>query len=341
MIQSLKVENYRGFTEFTLDDLRRVNLLVGMNSTGKTSLLEAVQILKGKDRLYHLGKIAWGRREIVYNDSEKQDIIIPSASVLGFFRRSGSVQGVNFMIESFLEDGRHDYLKASFQPSTPTQSASFVIHDEVSELEFDQKPAVELRSKGISMPLLHEVDFTRHQGPVGTLWDHDQIPVLLESIMLTEEEERLVEALRLIDPEIERVYTSGRPQIYVKRRGESGRVPIGSLGDGMWRLLSIAMALVQGRGGYALLDDVDAGLHYSVMPRMWEIIHKTADRLDVQVFATTHSQDCLFGLGSYVEQFPDSANDVSLHRIEKGKNKSIRYDGNQVVIASEQGIEVR
>ena len=45
MLQTLKLGGYRRFESFELTHLRPVNLLVGMNGCGKTSILEAVELL--------------------------------------------------------------------------------------------------------------------------------------------------------------------------------------------------------------------------------------------------------------------------------------------------------
>ena len=49
MINEVKIENFRGFASLELKDLKRVNLLVGENDSGKTSLLEAVLPVLNED----------------------------------------------------------------------------------------------------------------------------------------------------------------------------------------------------------------------------------------------------------------------------------------------------
>ena len=56
MIRSLLLENYRGFRRFELHDLGRVNLIVGTNNAGKTSVLEAVHILEARSEERRVGK---------------------------------------------------------------------------------------------------------------------------------------------------------------------------------------------------------------------------------------------------------------------------------------------
>lgn len=43
-IESINIKNYRGIQELNITNLKRINILVGNNNAGKTSLLEAIQI---------------------------------------------------------------------------------------------------------------------------------------------------------------------------------------------------------------------------------------------------------------------------------------------------------
>ena len=57
-------------------------------------------------------------------------------------------------------------------------------------------------------------------------------------------------------------------------QGISDRIPIGSMGDGIWRLLGLALALALTEGGILLVDEIDTGLHYSVMENMWKLVNR-------------------------------------------------------------------
>ena len=123
---------------------------------------------------------------------------------------------------------------------------------------------------------------------------------------------------------------------FVKLAGQ--RVPIGSLGDGIWRLLGIALALVRARGGVLLVDEIDTGLHYSVLESMWRLVNETARRLDVQVFATTHSRDCYESLAAIAQP---TGRDVTIQRIERGKPLAVAFSEAEILEAARRGIEVR
>jgi hypothetical protein len=70
-------------------------------------------------------------------------------------------------------------------------------------------------------------------------------------------------------------------------------VPLPFMGEGTRRLLSIVLAIANARGGVVLIDEIENGLHYSVMKDVWKAIALAARQMDVQVFATTHSWECI------------------------------------------------
>ena len=61
----------------------------------------------------------------------------------------------------------------------------------------------------------------------------------------------------------------------------------------MIRIFGIALALENAKDGLLLIDEVENGLHYSVQPDVWRFLFQAATKLNVQVFATTHSYDCI------------------------------------------------
>ena len=169
---------------------------------------------------------------------------------------------------------------------------------------------------------------------------------MFQRVVLTPDEATLLRALRTIEPDIERIASVGTYARQPSRDVRGGlammvagqRIPIGSMGDGIWRLLGIALALVSARGGVLLVDEIDTGLHYSVLVDMWKLVFETACSLDVQVFATTHSRDCYEALAAVTEA---SRTEISLQRIERGKTEAIAFSEAELQQAAERGLEVR
>jgi hypothetical protein len=100
----------------------------------------------------------------------------------------------------------------------------------------------------------------------------DELVAMWNTIALTRTEALVLKALQFLDPHIERIaaqVASGtaypaqsRGGFIVKRAGWEQPVPIGSMGDGIWRMLAMAIAITQCKGGVLLVDEIDTGLHY-------------------------------------------------------------------------------
>lgn len=109
----------------------------------------------------------------------------------------------------------------------------------------------------------------------------------------------------------------------------------------MKRLLSLALLLIRAENGFLAVDEIDTGLHHTVMVDMWRLVIETARRLDIQVFATTHSLDCLRALAWLCEREPGLADQVSAHRVERDWNLTTRYSAQELVIVEQQRMEIR
>ena len=168
------------------------------------------------------------------------------------------------------------------------------------------------------------------------------------------DEQSIVNALRILNPGLKsiafllfdhnavRAFASTIPGIVVGVDGfNNQRIPLGSLGDGSKRLLAIALAISAAKNGSLFIDEVDVGLHYSSMAKLWGLIIDAALANHVQVFASTHSLDCLRGLDRAIAENAERRKSVSLHAVMAGASSTTTYTGNEVAVAVRQGIEVR
>jgi AAA15 family ATPase/GTPase len=113
------------------------------------------------------------------------------------------------------------------------------------------------------------------------------------------------------------------------------------MGDGVWRMFGLALSIVCAKDGFLFVDEIDTGLHFTVLCDMWKLLWKTATRLNVQVFATTHSSDCWTSLATIASQEEAAKDGITIHRIERGKETSVFFTAREIAIAAERGIEVR
>ena len=176
---------------------------------------------------------------------------------------------------------------------------------------------------------------------------------LLDDIVLTPEEDLVIDALRIIEPSIQRIASSGaerlrsddllstRGGLLVRLEGVKNRIPIGSMGDGIWRMLGLALNIVQSRDGIFLVDDIDTGLHYTVMEDMWKFLDSATRTYNVQVFATTHSRDCYESLATIAHGSVSDNSEVTIQRIERGRETAVAYTEGMITAAAKHDIEVR
>ena len=160
---------------------------------------------------------------------------------------------------------------------------------------------------------------------------------------------QLIEMLRIAEPDVEHV-TPSQDSDHVHGVDTSFRVfmtsrpspvPLEDLGDGAFHLLGLALSLVQTGKGLLLVDEIDTGLHYSVMRDMWRLVVQTAKQCDIQVFATTHSLDCVRGLAWLCRNHPELRDEVSLQKIMPTLEESVPFDAEKIMIAAEADTEVR
>lgn len=381
MLRSLELKNFRTFKQFAMSDLGQINLCVGTNNCGKTSVLEAISILASRGRPESLWTALSRRGEHWLEDSARgpnrleldichlfhgHELSPTSAFTIGATNDQQS-QSLTATISE------HDPDPENLDSSDRLQSRQEVLFD-LSEaeaglsgrltlaLQWDgPTPVIQhfpisrrggLRADSLDRPARKRQDDAAPVRSIATeALTRDEIVGLFESIVLTPEEEVTIEALRTIEPAIERIapigsdrrryYPQDRGGIVVKLSDSRQRIPIGSMGDGIWRMLGIALSLARAQGGILLVDEIDTGLHYSVMANMWRMVLQTAVRLNVQVFATTHSRDCYESLAAISRSDVDSNSMVSIQRIERGNPKAVAFSERDIVIAAERAIEVR
>ncbi len=357
-IHAFSIENYRLFKEFRLEQAARVNLIVGTNNSGKSSLLEAIYLLTGEKPGSSLLYILSERGEYVYKPADPRSV----EHVTGGYVVSHIFHGHQWYNNSTVRiTGEADTvssLRIAIENGYPHPKK-----DEREEgirsvgLTFEQITAGE-RTFHDRLPLsdgcISFRHFPRQISPpeqssrlVTTEYlSYDVLSALWDSITLTPLEEKVIEALRIIEPDIERISFMSRQNsnngILFKFQQTDEPIPLSSMGDGMRRILGIIVSLVSVGTGVLLIDEIDTGLYYQVLKEMWRLIFETAIKGHSQVFATTHSWDCVRAFQEAIHHVADKhvGRLIRLERTEE-RIEAVGYSPDELDIAIEQGIEVR
>ena len=373
-LKSLHLRGYRAFDDFRISDLGRVNLIVGKNNAGKTSILEAIRLLASGGDPEMLARVAVERSDRfeggTWSRMGEPDPVVDAKT---FFHESdfavsrtfavatdgelGSVRGevikiadldsaeretILSRVPSFLRDYRGEDLGLRLRGSgqTPpviiglTADGQFGVDETLAEL-----PNASLAQRlSTGANAIHITPAVLGSSALAALWGH---------LLVDGREADIVSALRILEPRIESVHflpldsAAQSDRVLIGMEDKKRRVSLGTMGEGVRRLLSLALSLANARSGILTVDEIDTGLHWSVMREMWSLVIRVAVELDVSVFATTHSLDCLRGLRDATEKSPGDADMIRVHSIDTRLDHAVTYRAEDLSIAIEQEIEVR
>lgn len=355
-ITNFNIKGFRSLNGLSLKDLGRLNVIVGRNGSGKTSLLEALYLFFSDARLESVVGVAERRGEFDKTDNAGEW----APSIRHFFTGHAIATGADEIVLS----GDEFKMTVSIGVENMPMKNDYRIIAPTTMCRISSGEGDSGSRRIFSFPVCKDgaIDVSRSgDGGYNKPLSPEDIPVVFVSpdgidskallkmrdeIVARGSETGLVNILQLLDARVESVgFLSAHEKNYkslsngtlVGLSGVSGRVPVKTLGDGMHRLLTIAMGMASCSGGVLILDEVDTGLHYSAMESLWKFILTAAERNDVTVFASTHSLDCLRGLAVVGED----SKDVCLYAFSASGRKIVSYTGREMASAVNNEIEVR
>ena len=370
-LPSLSIRGFRGIGELDIHRLGRVTLIAGKNGAGKTAVLEAVRVYASRGREHVLSALLRSHEEFASAIDEDDDRTFALDPAALFHGRNvapnsrieiGPGNGLgagSLKIEAVLPNGEQEDLLyesygdvSGFPPLAI--KISFANYKRTIPWSFPRytnpRNALDIRlyrrftddreePRGLNCRML---------GP--GLLSNDEVAELWDKVALTDEEDRAVQALNLVlDGKVDRVTMIGDRQrpgfsgrlVVVKMEDRDGPVPLRSLGDGAARLFGVALALAGSRGGFLVIDEAENGIHHSVHDDFWRMVLQTAEENNIQVFAATHSFDCVRGFARAAADSPNC--EGVLVRLERDgeRTRAVVYSDSELETAAEQSIEVR
>jgi hypothetical protein len=358
MISKLSLKGFKGFDLLEIPNISRITLLGGRNNVGKTSLLEALFMFH--DRMNPqmiLRQFAWrGVGSIAFD---------PDSMWAPIF--------YNYNIDSKIEisatvNGGEEKMTLKFNPNyIPATIAAKNVRPgfRPTQISTDQKPEpsfsldITYDSKKIKSQTSHllmgvdgfgirvdNANGERRQAaflgarvainPTEDAQKFGQLDVLGKI-------DEIVQFLKIIEPKLKSLSSvaMGDSSLIHGDVGLKRKIPIAYMGDGVSRLLSIILAIATTKNGVVLIDECENGIHYSVMPKIWEAIAMAAHEYDCQVICTTHSYECLEA--AYKGLSGELASDFSYIRIDRTETKTVAkcFDHEMLKVAIDANMEVR
>ncbi len=362
MLTSLEIKNFRTFAHLRIERLGQANLIVGKNNVGKTTLLEALQVYASRRPSQAIMNILDNRDQVVANSTGRLRIELESLfhtsgpvglpATIGPVRHS-SQDKPDLVIERLkvangqtvgepvpfvsIRSGDHDV-----SLYTDGSNISIGTEKEAEPLPFDP-----------SAPFLRLSTGRLAIAEMALRWDF---------IALTPGEPEVLKALKII-ARIDKVAFVVDPRSKTGDRlakvllgGISRAVPLASLGEGVGRMFQLALAIqysaLAGKAARdfnlprnvflpVLVDEIETGIHHSSHADMWRFVLKAAHELGVQVFATTHSWDCVKGFAEAVQDVPEC--DALAIRLERSEDRTraVSFTAEELKIVAREEIEVR
>ncbi len=369
MYRTFKIGNFRGIRELEIEGLKRVNLIAGMNNSGKTSLLEALFLHScALNPVLSVGINSTRGMDLSYFGNSPLFQSAPWNSLFYGFDTSKTIQltaelepGITRQIDLSvkpLEEVVEQIRQVINIPERPQSDYALLIGTfgsalEIKDIENNASPRIHhttLRKNSIgnlefnTTPPLQRPPFISIILPARIRIRLDEDAARFSQLEVAGQEEELLNALRIVEGQLQRltvIAENGVPIIYADF-GIRPLIPLYLVGEGMSRLASIILAISDFKNGVVFIDEIENGLHYSVLENLWRVIYEAAVHYNVQVFATTHSLECIRAAHRTFENKPDY--DFQLYRLDKledGSTRAVEYDRETLEAAIEVDIEVR
>ncbi len=354
-LRSFSVQKYRGINGLELSTLApRVNLFTGENGVGKTALIEALWLFHGRynpslpwnQHLHRGTRAPVDAVSALVPDGER--IELTGAELKGESRLWLQFERFSSVAHGMTNGGRAGTVDGAPQDLPLPVIGRLRIWVDGQEVDMDSENWTFFQSPegNIAVPKLQVP--TDRAGGVIMLDDPRMAEGHVQRFSkLVDQGERsyLLNVLCALRPNVRDVEIlireeDGKP--YVSATMQDGqRRALHELGGGMTRLFRFVVDAFEVRRGIVFIDEIENGFHYKVLPNLWRHLKEISEKLGVQVFATTHSAECI---DAAIGAFRDDLTDLAVHGLFQNEENEVRstcFTGDRLDGAFEIDLELR
>ncbi|WP_296647935.1 AAA family ATPase [Romboutsia sp. 13368] len=323
----LKIHHFKSIEDLELKDLSNINIIVGDNNSGKTSLLEAISILGNENSI-----------KSILNNVSKRSSAYPSSFelFLGIFPREQD-KNKSIKIKSTIkgltrEININGNIVRDISINNDMDNA-FLGNINVKledETVIDKDISIE-ESKNIKYINDYDIIKIVYITPYD-YYINDLIEDTLENLE-DKDKKNIISLLKIFDSDIldfkiVKKLNVGRSMIYIEHK-VYGTVPLFSFGDSIKKIFTLGSALVSSKGGILLVDEIESAVHKNHINKMFDIIIKLCKEYKIQLICTTHS---LEAIDSIILSLGNEIDSLSCFRIELYDNKTYytKFSGNKL-----------
>ena len=337
MIRDIKIKNYKGFNDFQISDFKQFNLITGRNNAGKSTLLEAISILYNPYSAYYINWLTMNyNASTCYSFFHNLEIDKPIeiSTTEEKLKLIISLQEKYEEEQRFLKDEKPENivkkqvgLRLLYTSKNKEKNDIFINSDNRYRLRRRYEDIHVSDTKLINIRSMFFEDYVKY----------------FDEIQTSKQDSKIIELLQTtIVPELKSIALAQDNTLKVDV-GYDKYLPFGALGDGIKMLFRILISIYNNKNGILLIDEIETGFHYSVIDSVWRVIIKAAQEFNVQIFASTHSKECI---ASYMKifrelQLPDSFDNY--FRLERKQTEiyHVQYTSDELEAALENNFEIR
>lgn len=326
MLNFLLIKNFRLFKQLLIRNLNRVNLIAGENDSGKTALLEALYLLFADlDSFFKF--------PLAFRSGQNAD------DFDSFWRWLLHKKSLTLPLEiSVLAEDGAEYGVALLSANSSTEQLAFSYRERsVASIErYISKGGGGQGSNPPNWPTI-SVFSTTPSSPMEDAEYFNRIAAKRNG------EKRLINLLQVVEPrlqDLKYLKLGTQPLVYADV-GMEDLIPTTQLGQAFTRLLRLFSEILVKRSRVILIDEIENGIHYKAMPQVWKGIAAIARQEDLQIFATTHSYECIRSAHEAFSSEPHY--DLALHRLERVDDeiRAVTYNQTTLETSFEMNLEVR
>lgn len=339
----IEISNFRGFDSIKIDRLSGLNVFVGANNVGKSTILEAVFMLVGMANPIMPMRVNYWRTQTNSDmDSLKylfHNIDFNNQPLLKA-KTGTSVRRLTF--------------SPFFRNTTEASSSDISLKSTVKQLNLDfdvqEKDGFSYHTAlfvGVDGTLQQTLDATYKEDlnclfiPVDK--NDNNASSNFATLVKRNKKQVVIDALKEFDPDIESI--EALPDgLYLAMKGLHELLPISMAGDGVRRMINIMATIASEDYHIVMIDEFDNGLHYTTHKLMWRVLLKFIEKHNIQLFVTTHNLECLQSLEAVMqddESLRELANVYNIAKTKQAGFQAYRYSFEGLKEAIDNEIEIR
>ncbi|NOR54043.1 MAG: AAA family ATPase [Candidatus Aminicenantes bacterium] len=365
MFKDITIKGFRGISDVKFDDFKQFNLFVGKNSCCKTSVLESLFILvsptsptlPSKTNLFRgIGDINETSLELFFHnfDIEEPIKLVTNMDKIHKIRSLLIKPKIDFELNSdYQKDSAESKLldERYFQSGEIQNINGLIFESSFLDMNNEEKTYV----TEIFISIVGKNRIPQHTSPkdynekLNGIFISPEFYTLSQTvrqfgeISVRKRKDSIIKVLNKIEPLLTDMVIGPVNTIFCDIK-QYKMLPINVMGGGINKILSVVLAIENNKDGVVLIDEIENGLSPSSQEILWKAIFATAKEFNVQIFATTHSLECIKTLSLLSSQKSiNLKDDIRVYKIERQREdfRIVKYNQDNIALAAEKDLDIR